>query len=296
MLIRRLSACNRVTRSALFSCSLLLAACAILSARAQAQSTSSKQDENCLACHGQAGMTSATGKSIFVDSAKHAASLHGVLACNDCHTTIKDYPHPAKIPKVQCSTCHSDEAAALPNSIHSALGEQACQSCHGNTHEVKAATDLAPKKCAECHADEVKEFRDSIHGQAAAKGDPDAPKCVSCHGPMHQIQTAGDASSPVAKKKLPDTCASCHSNKDFFPATTFPSPIPSNNIAKACMAGYRQGPMRLEQVARIAMAAMESFLRAMPVPRSITGIFRQPAANATEKWPRHIWRACTDKR
>ena len=189
---------------------------------APAQATSLKQDENCLACHGQAGMTSSTGKSIFVDPARHAASLHGVLACNDCHATIKDYPHPAKVTKVQCATCHADEAAAMPNSIHSVLGEQACQSCHGNAHEVRAATDLAPRKCAECHADEVKAFGESIHGQAAAKGDPDAPKCVSCHGPVHQIKTAGDDTASVAKKNLPDTCASCHSNKDFLSRHNIP--------------------------------------------------------------------------
>ena len=217
-----LSQAARRKPSALYFCGLLVGVWALISSPAVAQSTSVKQDENCLACHGQAGMTSPAGKSIFIDPSKHATSLHGVLACTDCHATIKDYPHPAKIAKVQCATCHADESAAMPNSVHSALGEQACQSCHGNVHEVKAAADLAPHKCAECHADEVKAFRESIHGQAAAKGDPDAPKCVSCHGPVHQIHSAGDDSSTVAKKNLPDTCASCHSNKDFLSRHNIP--------------------------------------------------------------------------
>ena len=103
-----------------------------------------------------------------------------------------------------------------PNSVHGALGDGACQSCHGDPHEVAAAAQTAPAKCAQCHADEVKEFRQSIHGQAAAAGDPDAPNCVSCHGPVHQIQASSDAASPVAKKNLPDTCASCHSNQQFL--------------------------------------------------------------------------------
>jgi formate dehydrogenase gamma subunit len=161
-------------------------------------------------------MTSTTGKNIYIDPAKHAASVHSILGCTDCHTTIKDYPHPAKIPKVQCSACHSEEAAQVPNSIHGMLGEDACQSCHGNPHEVKAATELLPSKCAECHAEEVKDFRASIHGQAAAKGDPDAPTCASCHGPVHQIQASTEATSKVAKKNLPDTCAACHSNAGFL--------------------------------------------------------------------------------
>ncbi len=174
-----------------------------------------KPDDACLACHGQTGMKSDAGRSISIDPAKHAASAHGVLACTDCHTSIKDFPHPAKIAKVQCSTCHEDETSHMAKSVHSALGEEACQSCHGNVHEVTTAADLAPLKCAQCHADEVKDFKQSIHGQAAAAGDPDAPKCMSCHGPVHQIQTSGDATSTVAKKNLPDTCASCHGNQQF---------------------------------------------------------------------------------
>ena len=161
-------------------------------------------------------MTSATGKSLSIDPAKHAASVHSILGCTDCHTTIKDYPHPGKVPKVQCSACHAQEASQVPNSIHGTLGEEACRSCHGNAHEVATAVELAPAKCAECHAQEVKEFHASIHGQAAAKGDPDAPSCVSCHGPIHQIQTSTDAGSRVAKKNLPDTCAACHSSPGFL--------------------------------------------------------------------------------
>jgi formate dehydrogenase gamma subunit len=175
-----------------------------------------KQDESCLACHGQAGMTAPNGKSITIDPRKHAVSVHGSLACVDCHTTIKDYPHPAKVKQVQCLTCHEDEAAHVPISVHGALGEAACVSCHGDAHEVSASAQIAPTQCAQCHADEVKEFRQSIHGQAAAAGDPDAPTCFSCHGPVHQIQTSSDATSAVAKKNLPDTCASCHSNQQFL--------------------------------------------------------------------------------
>lgn len=161
-------------------------------------------------------MTSGSGKSISIDPAKHAASVHGILGCTDCHSTIKDFPHPAKVARVQCSTCHTDEASHVPASVHGALGDAACQSCHGDHHEVAAAAQLTPAKCALCHADEVKEFLRSIHGQAAAAGDPDAPTCFSCHGSVHQIQSSGDAASRVAKKNLPETCAACHSSPQFL--------------------------------------------------------------------------------
>jgi len=209
--------------TALFLVILIPSVCAPAWARAQAKLPPPlKQDESCLACHGQAGITSDKGKSISIDPGKHAASVHGTLTCKDCHQTIKDYPHPAKVANVQCSTCHDDEAAHVPNSVHSALGDAACESCHGNHHEIAVAAQMAPAKCAQCHADEVKEFRQSIHGQAAAAGDPDAPNCISCHGPIHQIQTSSDAASTVAKKNLPDTCAACHSNQQFLSRQKIP--------------------------------------------------------------------------
>jgi cytochrome b subunit of formate dehydrogenase len=208
----------------LFSgCVLSIGAPASASPRPQAKSPQPlKQDENCLACHGQAGMTSGTGKSISIDPGKHAASVHGILGCTDCHTTIKDYPHPTKVARVRCLTCHADEASNVPKSAHDALGSLACQSCHGNAHEIATATAMVPAKCAQCHSDEVNDFRQSVHGQAAAAGDPDAPNCTSCHGPVHQIQPSSAVASTVAKKNLPDTCASCHSNQQFLARHNIP--------------------------------------------------------------------------
>src|ERR1035438_4334681 len=78
-----------------------------------AAATASSPDQECLACHGQTGMKSGAGKSISIDPAKHSASAHAVLSCKDCHTDIKEFPHPAKVVKVQCSTCHADESKAF---------------------------------------------------------------------------------------------------------------------------------------------------------------------------------------
>jgi len=111
----------------LFLVTLILFVFAPPSARARSQvkfPPPLKQDENCLACHGQAGMTAGNGKSISVDPGKHAASVHGTLGCKDCHQTIKDYPHPAKVAKVLCASCHDDEASHFPNSCHSARARQ----------------------------------------------------------------------------------------------------------------------------------------------------------------------------
>jgi len=175
-----------------------------------------KQDENCLACHGQAGMKSETGADISVRPEKHASGVHGILSCSDCHTSIKDFPHPAKIPKVQCATCHAQEVSDAEKSVHGLLGAAACASCHGNVHEITSAAKLQPAKCSECHGDEIKQLAQSIHGQAAQKGDRDAPTCASCHGAIHGIRASTEASSSVAKKNMAATCAKCHADREFL--------------------------------------------------------------------------------
>lgn len=181
-------------------------------------------EADCMACHGQKDLQSASGQSVFVDEAKHKESVHAVVGCTDCHTDIKEFPHPARVAKVNCTTCHADEAADLPKSVHSLLGAgaDACASCHGPAHNTQPAAALVPTMCAECHGSEVKGFLSSAHGVAAKNGDAQAPTCLTCHGPVHKLLTAQDPQSPVAKKNLPDTCASCHSNPAFLASHQIP--------------------------------------------------------------------------
>jgi len=190
-------------------------------------------DQGCLACHGQAGMKSDKGKDIYVNPAKHAASAHAILGCSDCHTAIKDFPHPAKIAKVQCVTCHADEVKAYAGSVHAILGEKSCATCHGSVHELTSAAALIPGKCSECHADEVKSLAESIHGQAAKRGDPDAPKCVSCHGTIHEVKAASEADSTIARKNLADTCAKCHSDAGFLSRHKIPVAHPVDSYKQS---------------------------------------------------------------
>jgi cytochrome b subunit of formate dehydrogenase len=178
-------------------------------------------------------MKSSAGKSISINPAKHASSAHSILSCKDCHTDIKEFPHPARIARVQCASCHADEAKAFRTSAHSILGENSCASCHGNVHELTAAEKLIPGKCTECHADEAKALASSIHGQAAKNGDPEAPTCVYCHGSIHSVKDSSQPESAVARQNLPDTCAQCHSNPGFLSRHKIPVAHPVES--------YKQG-------------------------------------------------------
>ncbi len=189
-------------------------ALALPAAHAQ-QKTANDPDADCLACHAQPDLKSDRGRSVFVDPARHKASVHADLPCIACHTDIKEFPHPARIKRVECATCHVEEANSVPSSVHGLLGEHACETCHESAHYARPAENVMPQKCGQCHSDELRALLGSVHGAAARSGDPQSPTCESCHGPVHKILTADDPQSLVAKKNLPQTCGACHANPDF---------------------------------------------------------------------------------
>src|ERR1700739_1974382 len=67
-------------------------------------------DQDCLACHGEPGMKSESGKSLQVDAAKHKGSVHGDLGCTTCHVGVKEYQHPKPLRMPKCVTCHEEES------------------------------------------------------------------------------------------------------------------------------------------------------------------------------------------
>jgi cytochrome b subunit of formate dehydrogenase len=170
-------------------------------------------DKDCLACHSDPTMKSESGKSLHIDPAKHKDSVHGDLGCTTCHVGVKEYPHPKNMKMPTCATCHSDEVAQVPQSVHSILGKDACASCHGKTHEVQHADKLVPQQCATCHEDAVHGFEQGVHAAATKNGEKQAPTCLACHGSPHQIVAADDPKSPVHHNNIPATCGNCHGQK-----------------------------------------------------------------------------------
>ncbi len=170
-------------------------------------------DQECLACHGEAGMKSESGRSLHVDAAKHKSSVHGELGCTTCHVGVKEYPHPKPMRMPSCRACHAEPVAQVPQSAHSILGKDACASCHGSAHEVQRAARIVPQQCATCHEDVVRGYQQGVHAVARKDGDKEAPTCLACHGSPHQILPATDPRSPAYHTNIPRTCATCHGQK-----------------------------------------------------------------------------------
>ncbi len=205
------------------------------------------QGEMCLACHSDSDLRSEKGRSMYVAPAKHQNSVHGALGCTSCHTTITEFPHPSRIPRVDCSACHGDVFADVSNSIHGMFGADSCRNCHGPPHEIGRAAEVSPQQCASCHAGAVEQYQSSIHARFRAAGDAQSPTCQTCHGPTHKIVSARDPASPVARSNLPETCGACHANPEFLAQHEIPfaRPIESYRLSvhgRAVAAGNEQAP------------------------------------------------------
>jgi predicted CXXCH cytochrome family protein len=182
-------------------------------------------------------MQDAAGHNVGVDGPKFHSSIHGSLDCNNCHTSIKDYPHPDKQTPVDCKSCHADEASSLTGSVHANSKEHPCTSCHGDAHSIFPKADSrsavyplnVPATCGKCHGNNgmgqkhglpsiLPQYVDSIHGFALSKeGLLVAANCQSCHG-SHHILSHSNPESPTYKTNIPKTCGSCHAkiNDDYM--------------------------------------------------------------------------------
>jgi cytochrome b subunit of formate dehydrogenase len=197
---------------------------------------------DCLACHGDKtlqGTRDGATVSVYVDSARLAASRHGPATCVACHTDLvgKPGPHPAKLARVACRGCHVGEVQDVAQSLHGkavARGDPlapSCGSCHGS-HDIVAMKDprspVLPVRvaalCGSCHregapvhrqqalrpADAPSNYPERIHGDLLAKkGIVAAATCVSCHT-AHRILPQADDRSSIARRNIVSTCSQCH--------------------------------------------------------------------------------------
>jgi predicted CXXCH cytochrome family protein len=205
---------------------------------------------DCLTCHADKTLQDASGHSVGVDADKFHSSIHGVLSCTDCHTSIKEYPHADQPATVKCVTCHADQTSAIGGSVHAAASAQPCTSCHGDAHSIFPKGDPKsavyplniPRTCGTCHASEelakkyglqnvFATYMDSIHGYAVSKeGLLVAANCMSCHG-SHNILSHKDAKSTTSRVNVPNTCGTCHGGvKDEYAAGVHGKAVADGNL------------------------------------------------------------------
>lgn len=204
---------------------IVMAAVAGMTAPASA-GTLSKDEEQCLACHGSDRMEKqlANGEtlSLHISGDTFVKSVHSVIGCTSCHTDISMTSHPAAnnsisskrdfaVARAQiCRGCHSEQFKEWDQSVHAALvsgGDPAaplCTSCHSPHAVMKgssAVMDTVP--CKACHGGIFTAYAASVHGVLRSGGVTQAPLCFSCHG-AHGVRV------PTAGAGLKNVCFGCH--------------------------------------------------------------------------------------
>jgi nitrate/TMAO reductase-like tetraheme cytochrome c subunit len=203
-----------------------------------ASAAPSPGNDDCLSCHDDGELKASDGRALTVPAKVFADSVHGPLACTDCHADLAqaELPHAEKLAPVDCSSCHDDPVAAYRRSVHAQAREKGnvaaatCTDCHGK-HDIRSSRDPSsrtyalnlPNMCGACHGDAkiIKDggikigdvfakYHDSIHGKALEKsGLLVSAKCTDCHG-NHEIRGKSDPQSTVYRANIPATCGKCH--------------------------------------------------------------------------------------
>lgn len=142
--------------------------------------TTAPDNRRCLNCHGQphiADLTPAERRTMVLGEATTPEALPGLYVVPEHFTQHQS---------LRCVDCHRD-AAALP---HAAV--------------------LEPATCdSGCHGDDADRVARGAHGQALERGDPDAPRCATCHG-GHDIRPATDRRSQLHPLNITSLCGDCH--------------------------------------------------------------------------------------
>jgi len=224
---------------------------------------------DCLMCHGEKDLTTERkGRtvSLYIAEKPFTASVHGSLACVDCHADVAgmDGGHDTPLKKVDCGGCHGNETKQHAASLHGRAMRRgdplapSCSSCHG-IHDIRSPSDAAspvsplqvPFTCGKCHQEGtavmrqrsihqdhiLENYSESIHGEGLLrKGLIVAANCASCHT-AHNILPHTDPGSSIARRNIAKTCTKCHAQIEAVHRKTIRGELweKEANVLPACV-------------------------------------------------------------
>jgi len=159
----------------------------------------SDESANCLFCHsamkGRLKTTGGTLMELNVDSKKFQSSMHGALACIDCHIRFSDNPH-------------ASPSAYVPADILSLSSKISAK---------YPVDPVAGAACMRCHNEIYQKVLGSVHGKnIIEKHQTDGAFCLDCHGSPHYIVPAKDSNSMVSRGQQVETCGRCHGDEKII--------------------------------------------------------------------------------
>lgn len=196
---------------------LLLAAAAALlqpGATAGTEVASGEANRSCLDCH-----AAAKPGEPGVSPADFGRSVHGELACTDCHSGYEvPGPHElAPLPAAEAARVAPYRQALRPR--RGGDGRVAAPP-PGGALEMQPVSSAPPAwlACEGCHSEAAEAVRASAHGRWLAERRPVAgPTCADCHGDPHAIARSAAPGSPEARARS-RRCEGCHDDPRFTEA------------------------------------------------------------------------------
>lgn len=154
--------------------------------------------DGCFSCHALEGLEYIDEQGVLrnasINQQHYLSSLHGSIACSDCHRKIKSFPHKVENGEVDCGTsCHLEEPSK---------GE-------AYTHKIV-----------------VKVFEKSAHGDGKSKGftggnrlqeaEQQSPSCRLCHQNTLYIDPQQMPAFKSAFTHTETECGRCHQGKTWL--------------------------------------------------------------------------------
>jgi cytochrome b subunit of formate dehydrogenase len=179
----------------------------------------------CMACHARI-------EEVHVKVVKDRLweeAPHKIPSCVECHQPHKIRRAPVAIEGAaskDCLRCHANPDLVMERegkTVSLSLDQEAfglamhhnvqCAQCHTGVtpgHPERAcATITSPVDCSICHAEQVARYTSSTHGRLVAKGDKDAPTCLTCHE-YHATQGHLLPTARTFPRNVPELCGRCH--------------------------------------------------------------------------------------
>lgn len=179
---------------------------------------------NCLLCHRYPSIgrydEEGTKRVFYVNDKKFAASVHGKLACKNCHVGLDKIPH-TDVKKVDCATkCHITEPSTNQEFSHANMVKKFDASVHGrgSADNPKPFAEDLPT-CKYCHNNRMYNPFQGMWGSSEALSNETLARCIGCHTKEDWAKNFYSHFTHRMRRRRTHTevvklCTSCHENRE----------------------------------------------------------------------------------
>lgn len=178
---------------------------------------------NCLLCHRYPSIgrydEKGTKRVFYINDKKFAASVHGKLACKNCHVGLDKIPH-TDVKKVDCATkCHIKEPSTNQEFSHANMVNKYEASVHGKglAENPKPFAEDLPT-CKYCHDNRMYNPLQGMWGSSEDLSNETLARCIGCHTKENWARDFYSHFTHRMRRRRTQTevvqlCTSCHENR-----------------------------------------------------------------------------------